>query len=304
MRIWGGKIMNLLITHTDLDGVGCAILAKYFYGDNIKIIYANYNDVNNIMAELDSSKYEKIFMTDLSCHLDYISKIDKLLDYHKSALYLNKYDNCEVKITHNTGALASGTSMFADFLEEEFTYFIPQWLDYVVNLIRLYDTWEWKAEGIEQANNLNTLFYVLGRERFIEHILDSKHKLFDEVDMLLINCENDRKKAYIKEKKNDVYASYFKGIKFCVLFAEQYTSVLADELKDEYDVIVIISDMKGTMSFRSKEYDVSKLAKLFGGGGHKNAAGANSGEVSLQAYHIVDLITEKIRSDLSEELQD
>jgi Predicted phosphohydrolase (DHH superfamily) len=39
------------------------------------------------------------------------------------------------------------------------------------------------------------------------------------------------------------------------------------------DIAVIINAQKGTVSFRSKEADVSDLAKALGGGGHPRAAG-------------------------------
>ena len=34
-----------LFTHTDLDGVGCAILAKLAF-ENVDIEYCNYDDIN------------------------------------------------------------------------------------------------------------------------------------------------------------------------------------------------------------------------------------------------------------------
>ena len=55
-----------LFTHTDLDGIGCGILAKYIYKGNVDIEYCNYDDVNTKVGEflLGSSKheYENIFI--------------------------------------------------------------------------------------------------------------------------------------------------------------------------------------------------------------------------------------------------
>lgn len=44
----GSKDMQYkLFTHTDLDGVGCAILAYLAFGrENVDVEYCNYNDVN------------------------------------------------------------------------------------------------------------------------------------------------------------------------------------------------------------------------------------------------------------------
>ena len=55
--------MIKLFTHTDLDGVGCAILAKLAFGEEVDISYCNYDDINerNIInmnyREVDSVKY-------------------------------------------------------------------------------------------------------------------------------------------------------------------------------------------------------------------------------------------------------
>lgn len=39
--------MIKLFTHTDLDGVGCAILAQLAFGkDNVDISYCNYDEID------------------------------------------------------------------------------------------------------------------------------------------------------------------------------------------------------------------------------------------------------------------
>lgn len=41
-----------LFTHTDLDGVGCAILAYLAFGrENVDVEYCNYNDVNEKVGD-------------------------------------------------------------------------------------------------------------------------------------------------------------------------------------------------------------------------------------------------------------
>ena len=46
--------MIKLFTHTDLDGVGCAILAKLAFGEEVDISYCNYDDINeNVMNYLN-----------------------------------------------------------------------------------------------------------------------------------------------------------------------------------------------------------------------------------------------------------
>lgn len=266
--------MIKLITHTDLDGVGCAILAKYVYGDNVDINFADYDEVNNIMEELDETKYESVFMTDLSCDLDYISKLDKLIDHHKTALHLNKYDNCKVEVERSNGVLTCGTSMFADYLEVENNLIFDIDMCWFIDLVQNYDTWAWKKKGMAEANDLNTLFHAMGRDKFIEHVLNCE-EIFDETANAIIECANNNQNNYIEEKLKQVYTVEIGGNKCGFVFAERYFSALGDVMiSSGYDVAVMIDMSNNKISFRSNDkVDVSEIAKKFNGGGHKNASG-------------------------------
>lgn len=62
--------------------------------------------------------------------------------------------------------------------------------------------------------------------------------------------------------------------------AEKYISQLGDYLLNldmspnrNADIVAIVNAQKGTVSLRSKNYDVSAIAKACGGGGHERAAG-------------------------------
>ena len=52
--------MIKLFTHTDLDGVGCAILAKLTFGaEAVDIEYCNYDDINTKVEEYFNSDSER-----------------------------------------------------------------------------------------------------------------------------------------------------------------------------------------------------------------------------------------------------
>ena len=83
---------------------------------------------------------------------------------------------------------------------------------------------------------------------------------------------------------------------FAVTVAERYTSQIGHKMLEVYpiDIAVIINARKGTVSFRSKETDVSALAKALGGGGHPKAAGFTLSEDLKYVLHdeIFDLLAE------------
>ena len=59
--------MIKLFTHTDLDGVGCAILAKLAFKD-VDISYCNYDNINEEVKNFitDKNDIDMCFITDVS----------------------------------------------------------------------------------------------------------------------------------------------------------------------------------------------------------------------------------------------
>lgn len=57
--------MIKLITHNDLDGIGCEVVFKLLYGDKVDVFSVGNNEVNNIVGqsleELRFGIYEQLF---------------------------------------------------------------------------------------------------------------------------------------------------------------------------------------------------------------------------------------------------
>lgn len=295
--------MNILLfTHTDLDGAGCAVLAKVIF-DNIKnkldIVYCRYDDIEQKIKEYDLTQYDKVFITDLSVSEQFAEELNEhnnnyhnvvLLDHHKTALHLNKYAWAHV-VTHRDNIPTCGTSLFFNYLLEH--YIFPMGNDIFndeftvnrlssnvlnsmwrfVNLVRAYDTWEWM--DCPDAKALNDLFGIMGMIYFVNEMFNiitiTGFKL-NSYDML-INIYRNRMQEYINKKKNEIITKEIDGYKVGVVFAENYISDLGQALVDDFDYVVIIRP--DGMSFRTnKDIDLSEIAKRYGGGGHKGAAGA------------------------------
>lgn len=179
-----------LFSHTDLDGIGCAILAYLAYGrENVDVEYCNYDDVDGKIREFylcgNPEEYDAIYITDISVDEEVAAEIDsgvavgqkwKLFDHHATALWLNQYEWCEVLVEDETGLKMSGTALFYNYLVLNgfFDHYIMN--DRVMNnicrfvdIVRDYDTWRWKELGEEGivCKQVNDLFYIYGREEFI-----------------------------------------------------------------------------------------------------------------------------------------
>ena len=53
-----------LFTHNDLDGVGCAILAKLVFGEDVDIEYCSYRNVDDCVSDFieEAENYDRIFI--------------------------------------------------------------------------------------------------------------------------------------------------------------------------------------------------------------------------------------------------
>ena len=290
--------MIKLFTHTDLDGVGCAILAKLAFGEEVDISYCNYDDINeNVMNYLnhndDSLSY--IYITDIRVNEEVAELLDKrggvvLLDHHPTALGLNKYHWCNVMIEDLNGVKTSGTKMFYHWLgmneclNEELE--TNEALSRFAELVRNYDTWRWSELGEDGVicKQVNDLMYLYGRDKFITWCISEIH---DEVfprlysaDELLLNTKQKEIDEYVEEKNEQLFTSPMCGRVCGFVFAEKYVSELGNRLckmHPEIDYVAMIDMGSKTVSYRTVKDDIDlgkDVAQLFGGGGHPKAAGS------------------------------
>jgi oligoribonuclease NrnB/cAMP/cGMP phosphodiesterase (DHH superfamily) len=281
-------------THTDFDGVSCAILSQIAF-DSVEVEYCDYDNVNEKIQKFIESKdylnYSRIYITDISINKELAEVINnlkdeiniKLIDHHETALYLNKYDWCTVTTSNDRGPTC-GTTLFYDYLINlKNTMLDNDWIRDFVETVRQYDTWEWKNVYHNDKPKLwNNLLYLYGRDLFIDHIcgmlIYCKTFAFTDTDNLLLKLEEKKKEEYFKKKSEEMDANYYLlGYHVGVVFAEQYISELGNFLAEgnkQLDFIVIISGK--TISYRTikKDINLGKIAEKFGGGGHPASAGS------------------------------
>lgn len=297
--------MVKLFTHTDLDGVGCAILSKLAFKDEVDIEYCNYDEINEkVLNYINNNDCKNsIYITDISINDDLAKLLDKrgnvqLLDHHPTALELNKYSWCRVMVEDLNGIKTSGTKMFyhwlgmngcfSDELENN------KILDRFIELVRDYDTWRWIELGDEEVlcKQVNDLLYLYGRDKFISwcvsKILCSNSFNLDDTDKMFLDINQREIDDYVEEKNKQLFALPMCGYIAGVVFAERYFSELGNKLcktHPEIDFVVMI-DMDGTVSYRTIKEDLDlgqRIAKQFGGGGHSKAAGSQfSKEILLK----------------------
>lgn len=310
-----------LFTHSDMDGIGCQILAMLGFGENnVDTEVCNYSGFNAIndkfqlfMESKEYNNYSKIFITDISISDENVELIkshgieDKILlfDHHETALRLNDYDWCQVYVNHDNPK--SGTMLFWEHLLNEqvlhYTRSSQRQIKEFVNMVSDYDTWMWNKNEDIIPKQLNELFTIYGKDRFVQFIIDTVFNsgLFvGETQKLLLELERTKIDKYIwKKNKSLIKANiYANGLNYLagVVFAENYISELGNELSKlnpHLDFIAIINP-DSSISYRTirENIDLSLISKYFGGGGHKQASGSGI-DKELNINYIESLFQKK-----------
>lgn len=288
--IRGSKVKVKLFTHSDLDGVGCALLADRAYGkENVDITYCSTGELEShlraflVSGEMDL--YDLVYITDISTHdediLEVITRSHKdkvmLIDHHKTSLDLNNYEWCYVSTGVREGKLDSATSLFCYYLLSKGTD--VESIIALADKIRKYDTWEWKQDDDNVCYELNLLLYLLGREEFYEFYSDwdDSNKFISECHRPLLAREFDKMIKYISNRVERIVYKEVAGHRAGICFAEQYINELSEYIYTVLgvDFSVVVNMGTGRMSFRTdKDIDLSVIAETYGGGGHSKSCGA------------------------------
>lgn len=282
-----------LYTHNDLDGVGCAILAKLTWGDGVEVRYCNSPDeVTEHLCKDNNSYVDLVFVTDCSFNYEKVYNKNKkvigkirLFDHHKTALPLVQKSNYFVVNEYNEeGKLTCGTEIFYKFLKERKGLTIN--CDYFVEQVRLYDTWDWTLGTSNIPKYLSMLLYTNSITKFC----DTFYLKLLKGSMNDLNVFTDNERAVLEYEERRQAKEQEKALKNCyivettkysygLVFGSFSFSVVGNAICKELGVDVAIqidlaNEVIGVRTTRN-DIDLGKLMKdLFNGGGHPKAAGS------------------------------
>ncbi|WP_102275347.1 DHH family phosphoesterase [Cytobacillus massiliigabonensis] len=309
--------MYKLLTHNDLDGVGCGILAKLAFGNEVKV---RYNSISSLDREVEwflenDEKETFLIITDLSVNEANEKRLQafyedkgkvQLIDHHKTSLSLNDYEWGHVVVEDEEGKLTSATSLLYEYLIKHQQLNPTNAVTEFVELVRQYDTWEWEKNNNQYARRLNALFYLISIEEFEEKMIQRLQLddffSFDEFEKKLLDMEDEKIERYIRRKRRELVQSpigdHFAGI----VYAESYHSELGNELGKEYphlDYIAIINIGGKRLGFRTihDHIDLSEIAGNFGGGGHAKASGCTLTDETYKQFVTDTFHLEPLRED-------
>lgn len=288
----------VLVTHMGcMDGAGSTIMFLRAGGKRENVRYVAAGMVEKFLKDNLESLYGKfILFADVaiggkSNSQQYIDKLTLrgdcfLLDHHKTAEHLKGVKWCNINMNK------CGTQLTREYfgLNDESSIALA-------NLIQDHDLWLRKDKMSDQ---LAAFTVFVGQDIFVDRFYnrDVSKFVFDEFESELMKIVTHKRDLAIDAilKKVHTRKIMFSGNMVNVgyiITGEPNTSLLLDRLLLKYnnvDVACQVNIEKGSVSLRSKTYDVSEMASLFGGGGH---AGASGHRISP---HVIEEIIEEIHA--------
>lgn len=266
-------IQTTLLTHTDLDGLGCAVLFLGTHGPSSPVQLVDNGAIDQrvreaLAARMPDARDHQVLVTDHGIDADTAGIADAfieaggsfaLLDHHRSSGHLAGRRWATIDEDH------SATGLLFDRLGRP-----PDFADFV-RVVEDHDLWRHQDP---RSARLATLAALIGTERFLARFsADASVELRDE-ERMLVDSEEARRQDYLRRKVEQARLAEIGGRRWAVCYAEQYQSDLAERLMTELGVAAtaIVNPGKRTVSLRGRGVDVSAIAERYGGGGHARAA--------------------------------
>lgn len=291
MRVKGKKGFNKVkhFSHVDLDGIGCVVITKTLFGDNVDAEMIDANKSSEIIdAWINKGgplTYNSVIITDISVSPEVADRLESLglnlllLDHHATASNIADRSWCTVNDTVDW----CGTNL-------TYQYFRQQYpdnqrlhnLERFVEEVHQYDNWLWVDNNDELANHLHLLLDILGKERFIDRFVGDPSVELTSDEKVLLMLELDKIRNYVFSRRMSSFKSDLtienQVVKCVVTYAERYINDVAHDLLAnnlDCDVAIVIM-FPYTMSFRTRKnspIDLTTITVPLGGGGHPASGG-------------------------------
>lgn len=275
--------------HRDMDGKCAAAIVFHsqiwMYQDGVTALTPEMIDID-YKDEVDIDKItlnEEIYIVDFSFKPEVMEKILQKtsnivwIDHHKTAMEY-KYSQELKGIRDNN---FSGCEL-------TWQYFHPnETMPRIVEMLGRYDIWDFSKYG-EDLNKLQTgirLYNTSPDSPEWKNWLKDDLNIFVEImdkGIISLQYRNNQYSSLIKAWS---FWTEFEGYKAICCNAGSVSSQLFDSVKEDYDLMIpfIFDGKQWSVSlYTKKDIDCSEIAKKYGGGGHKKAAGFQCKELPFK----------------------
>ena len=293
---------NILVTHNDLDGVGCAVIGKLLGFQWIH--YASYNrgkyyisdTINKAIKSIPNAEW--IYLADISLSDLIWSEIKdsvgnmhvKLIDHHITSKDATSYNSVVEKHINEE---VSATKIFYELFKDEYPV-LEKYKDFV-EAVSAYDTWHFEKSPI--AKNMQRVYdsivfqdpknkYIKFNDRLSkitnycinDPIRNDYTPIWCEASLRLYDRLISGKLSYAINR--DI--SYIGDTALVMLLSEENITMFEiswffEENHPEIkNVCYVLTNKDGGAVFSLRttydDMDLSKFAEAYGGGGHAKAA--------------------------------
>jgi len=275
--------LSLTITHTDSDGVITAYLINKYVERSKRIMFSNPSRIKDTILRslIEEWEIKRLYVLDISGN-ERALRVASIYDYvvwidHHEWIPENKYKNIEITIENEPSAARVVSKKygiedpivdFADHLDQN----SPQndlEVDFRDLISSIRNSYQRERDHILEKivfdmmdNDLKTIIDL--NKKNIENFRIEMERLKSRIRENIKNIKVNDKNVYIVETDKNIPVYKIQEI-----------------VPKDWDLIVVIyKRIRGSytswkIEFRSRELDILPVAKLFGGGGHKRAAGAS-----------------------------
>lgn len=293
---------NILVTHNDLDGIGCAIIGKLLGFQ--WVFYSSYNRGKYYVSDTIRTSLrcnpnaEWLYLADISLSdliwdeiKDYIGNVHiKLIDHHITSQDAVSYKD---KVETHIDTDVSATKIFYELFKDECPELSP-YKDFV-EAVSAYDTWNFDRSPIAKTLQrvYDSIVFQDPRHKYIKFndrlSKVTNYCLNDPIrnDYLPVWCESALR-IYDKIVSSKLsYAinhciSYFRDTAIVLLLSEENAPMfeiswfLEEQHPEVKNVCYVLTNKDGGAVFSLRttydDVDLSKFSEQYGGGGHAKAA--------------------------------
>jgi len=295
-----------ILSHNDLDGMAAIIIAKYFFGDVIAWQYnTSYNGINKLLWRVlldKNTRPDAVLVTDISINdeklIKYLREQEKrpvfLFDHHETARILENESFAVIDTS------ISGTKLFYNYCASVIKdaqiaddVLTPALKTFIEN-VNDYDMWHWVENGNQDASDLSIFASTVGQEFFETAMLEDSCFALTPITKPIIDTVRERIKWILVPAAKRA----LRGIEFDVpmvgdaystekimcgvtAIGGEFTSIISEELKESYSVVILISGTYLMFRTNRDDVDLSNFAEQFGGGGHAKSSGAQVNDKSV-----------------------
>jgi oligoribonuclease NrnB/cAMP/cGMP phosphodiesterase (DHH superfamily) len=272
-----------------MDGSACSIVFQKFGGSPADVKYVTAGSVERFLKKdpvIQSDKF-LIFADVGFAEGEYVNDLEKrgncvVLDHHKTSVHMKNRSWAYVDDVQECGEKCGCMLLFQyldknKFWPDHLSNIEKSALEELCKIVDDHDRWQRKDD---RSVDLATLATFMGQDKFISRFFNLPLN-FQEQYQDLLGILRDRRDENIDYAikgvsvrrvawglGNEVNVGY-------ITRPEQNTSLMLNTLlirRPDVEVAAYVDFSKSMVSLRSLGYDVSEMAKYFGGGGHKQAS--------------------------------